>query len=941
MKTILLFTFLFVSLLLGAQSIDGNVNDIESNAKMSGATVQLIGQRSFSTTSNDKGRFQLSGIPVGKYQLRVSYVGYETHLQEVVLETPATLSVDVELLIEKSALDEVTIEGKTPLATVNGDTTEYNADAYTTHPDADAEDLIKKMPGIIVDDGTVSAQGENVNKVYVDGKPFFDQDPTLALRSLPADVIQKIEVFDEQSEQSKFTGFDDGETSKVMNIVTRKNMRNGQFGKLFGAIGYPDKYHVGANVNVFDGDKRISVIAQSNNVNQQNFSNEDLMGVLSSGGRRGGGFRGAGGGGGGGRKGGGGRPKGGGGSKGKGGQGASKQDFMVGNQSGITTSSALGINYSDMWGEKIKVSSSYFFNMSDNESLQDVNQEYFTEFDTLSQSYVENNETYNQNFNHRFHFKMDYNINDNNRLIVQPRLSFQSNSSTSDIVGDSWVNGENINRNVSSYLDEGSAYNFSNRMTWMHKFSTEGRTISFSVNNSFSENVSESTQTSERVDIVTELLTDSLNQYTDFLKGNKRVSSRVMYTEAIGEHSQLMLNAATSVSYGDNDREVFNYDYAQGDYITPDSVLSNVYESEYATQQLGASFMRRWDKNMLMFKVDYERANLSSNQLFPEANNLKRTYHSVLPMVRFKYDITDEKSVNFFYRTNTSSPSVTQLQNTIDNSNPLQLSVGNPDLNPTFDHNVSLRYNTSNASKASLFFIMASLNYTQNYIGNNTWYAMKDTLINGTVLLQQGGQFTQTANMDDAYSLRCFSTYGVPLSFIKSNFNVNLGYNYSFTPGVYNDVKTSSTNHVLSTGFVVASNISENVDFTLSSNTSYNSATSTLQTESNDYIKQKTELSLNLIFPHGIVFRSGVASQLFYWTASDTKDSYVMLNMELGKKFLKKQELEVKLSMYDVLNQNTNYSRSVTDIYVEDVRSNVLQRYVMLSVNYRLRNFRM
>ena len=942
MRFIYTSILLFLVFNLSAQpgiAVSGRVLD-ENQQPLASATVQMVGQRIFSTTTSEDGDFRFYPLPSGFYEMYVSYVGYETYKKEYFEVVNRKSLGNIVLSPSKTDIKEVVVNGKTPLAVVRGDTMEYNADNYKTNPDADAEDLIKKMPGIVVEDGAVQAQGEDVKKVYVDGKSFFGQDPTLALKTLPAEVIQKIEIFDEQSEQSQFTGFDDGETNKVMNVITRLKMRNGQFGKVYGGIGLDGKYTVGGNISMFDGDRRISIIGQSNNVNQQNFSSEDLLGVLSSGSSRRGGFRGGGGPPPGGGKGGQGGP--GGGARGMSGGGASSQDFMVGNQSGITNTPSLGLNYTDKWGEKIQFSGSYFFNASENYKTEDVFQDYLTDIDTFSQTYTEDAISESQNYNHRLNFKMDYEINENNNLIIQPRLSFQSNESESSNTGQSFINDSLLNTYVNTYDADRNGYNFSNRVTLMHKFATEGRTISLSSNQSINTNNSEATQFTETVNAATAMRSDSLNQFNDNSTQKQTVSVRAAYTEPLGDYAQLMINASAARSMSDYNKEVFNYDYTLGSYHLPDTFLSNDYESSYNTHQLGASYMYRWGKrNNLMIGANYQHATLTSDQVFPATTNIERTYNSVLPTVRLRLGSGMKNGFNMMYRTSTSSPSVSQLQSTIDNSNVLQMSSGNPYLDPSYSHNLSFRYNTSNTQNGTVFFIMANLEYTDNYIGNDTWYAVQDTILGDDVVLQQGGQFSRPVNLDHSWSARSFLTYGIPASFMRSNFNINLGYSYNYTPGIYNGEDIYSDNHVLTGGLTLASNISENVDFTISSKTNYNSTNSSYLTTNNNYITQKTEAQLSLIFPHGIVVRGALASQYYYWTATEEDESFVMMNLELGKKFGKKQLAELKLSVFDALNQNQSFSRNVTDIYIEDVQTNVLQRYAMLTFSYKLRHFKM
>lgn len=935
---ILLLFFQTASTAAQGLEISGRVADATTGEMLPGATVQLIGERIFSGTTSKNGDFRFFPLPPGFYNLQISYIGYEPYTKEYMEITERKNLGKISLTPSKTEIKEVTVSGKTSLAVIKGDTVVYNADNYKTNPDANAQDLVAKMPGIIIEDGTVQAQGEDVKKVYVDGKSFFDQDPKLTLTTLPADIIQKIELFDEQSEQAQFTGFDDGETNKVMNIITRLKMRNGQFGKVYAGYGYDNKYMAGGNISFFNGDRRLSVIGQTNNVNQQNFSDEDLLGVLSSsGGGRRGGFSG-----GGGPPSGGGKGGGGGGARGPGGGGASAQDFMVGAQSGITTSHALGLNYTDKWGDKINVSGSYFFNMSDNHTVQNVFQDYLTSTENFSQHYTENDDSKSKNLNQRLHFKLDYNINDNNRLIVQPRLSIQKNTSESNNTGLSFINDSLLNTSINAYNSDRYGYNFSNHLTYMHKFEKQGRTISLNSSQGLNTNKSESKQTNESIEALTEERSDSLNQFNDNATAKKSLSLRAVYTEPIGKNAQLMLNAASSYAYNDNDKRIYNFDEPSNSYALPDTFLSNVYESSYNTQQLGGAFMQRWgERNNLMLSMNYENAALTSKQIFPENNDLKRSYHSLLPMLRLKIDMGNSQRFDMFYRTNTTSPSVTQLQNTIDNSNPLQLSSGNPLLSPSYEHNLRFRYSGNSLEKGSIFLIMANAKLTRNYVGNSTWYASQDTILGDDVLLQQGGQFSQPVNLDKQWSINMFSTYGMPISLIRSNVNVNLSYRYTHTPGIYNDAAVYSNNHVLSGGLTLSSNISEKVDFTLSSKTGYNSTSSTYLSTNNDYITQKTELKLNLIFPHNIVFRAAMASQYYYWTASQENEAFTMLNLELGKKIFKNQQGELKLSVYDVLSQNQSFSRSVTDIYVEDVQSNVLQRYAMLTFSYRLRNFKM
>ncbi|MCB0643553.1 MAG: carboxypeptidase regulatory-like domain-containing protein, partial [Phaeodactylibacter sp.] len=301
-------------------TISGSLRDAATNDALPGAHLILMQPDSIvlqTQVSGDGGYFLLEGLQEGTYLLELSYLGYEPAYRTIRV---AGQSVEVGTIRLKAGidLDEVQVTEQVIPVQQQGDTTVFNAKAFKTLPDADAGELLEKMPTVVVENGKVQAQGEDVQKVLVDGKPFFGDDPTAALRNLPAEVIDKIQIFDEQSDQSKFSGFDDGQTSKTINIVTKTDMRNGQFGKVYAGYGYENKYQAGGNINIFNGDQRISLIGMSNNINQQNFSSEDLLGVVNSGsggGRRGGGQGGRGGG-------------------GRGPGGSSANDFLVSQQQG-------------------------------------------------------------------------------------------------------------------------------------------------------------------------------------------------------------------------------------------------------------------------------------------------------------------------------------------------------------------------------------------------------------------------------------------------------------------------------------------------------------------------------------------------------------------------------------------------------------------------------
>ena len=293
MKQQILFLILMLSLVptvVKAQEqavVSGTVTDSSAGYALPSATVSISSVSDPTaltyTTTDNKGAFVFHSIAVGNYVVNVSYVGYKSMEKTLkVTSERQTYTLSFQLKEDAQLLDEISVQGRATRAEQKGDSLHYNAEAFQVMMGSSAEDLLAKMPGIVVEGGTVQAQGEQVQKVLVDGKEFFDGDVNLAIKNLPSDIIASIEVFDKKSEQAEFTGFDDGEEVKTINIVTKSGFHQGTFGEVSGGYGTDNRYKVNGNINFFNDDRRISVLGMTNNVNQQNFSQEDLAGVMSS-----------------------------------------------------------------------------------------------------------------------------------------------------------------------------------------------------------------------------------------------------------------------------------------------------------------------------------------------------------------------------------------------------------------------------------------------------------------------------------------------------------------------------------------------------------------------------------------------------------------------------------------------------------------------------------
>ena len=318
--------------------------------------------------------------------------------------------------------------------------------------------------------------------------------------------------------------------------------------------------------------------------------------------------------------------------------------------------------------------------------------------------------------------------------------------------------------------------------------------------------------------------------------------------------------------------------------------------------------------------VSYQKANLKNENFFPENNRIEKTFYSILPVAMIQYKFTPRKNIRLFYRSWNNSPSVNQLQEVINNSNPLQLTTGNPELEQDWQNNLNIRYSSANPEKNTSFFIFVSGTYVNDYIANSTFLAFQDTTIFNGIALASGTQLSRPVNIDGNYSFRTFGNYSFPLSFIKSSLNINGNANYTRTPGLLNNVLTYSTNTNSGIGFAISSNISEKFDFLVSSNGSFSNIQNTSNTASeNNSFNLTSRIKTQLMPWKGLVLQTDITHQYNSGLSQSYNQNYYLWNAGIGYKFLKDRVAEVRLTVFDLLEQNINISRNTTDIYYEDV----------------------
>lgn len=902
--------------------IKGTIRDNADSSLITGATVELLLQSDSSLVksvlADNTARFTISELAADSFIVKVTSIGYQEYISFITLKDAVRDLGVLKLNKQGKDLSVVTIIAKASPVIQKGDTSQFSASQYKVNPDATTEDLIKKMPGITVDkDGTVTAQGEQVKKITIDGKDFFGDDASAALKNLPSEVVDKIQVFDKLSDQAQLTGFDDGNSQKAINIVTKTGIKNGQFGRAYVGYGTDNRYSAGGNVSFFKGNRRISLVGNFNNINQQNFGSQDLLGITSSGSNnnRGGGNRGGGRGGGG------------------------TDNFTVGQASGISKTNAFGINYSDQWSKKINVTGSYFFNNSTNNNESVVNTETF--FSPKNQFASQNSNTNTVNNNHRINFRLEYKIDSSNSIFIIPSINFQNNNSNSVASLRSYYGiNDSINTSLSRITSDRNGFNIRNNILYRHSFGKKGRTLSLGFNTTFTRNDGQGVTDAAYRFFENGIVTDSIqNQFADNTTNGHTIGGTVAYTEPIGKKGQIQIDYNPSVQKNKADQQTFLYDGAK--YSEFDSSLSNKFDNTVTTHNAGVSYRYSPGKDeQLSFGVSFQNSKLESQRIFPTASSVDQSFTNLLPNAMWRKKLSAVSNIRIFYRASTNFPSVNQLQDVVNLANPLRVSSGNPLLKQSYTHFLAGRYTYTNSKTGRSFFANIFMQAASDYISNATFIAANDSTIQQGIVLNKGSQLVKPVNLNGYRNLRTFLTYSMPVKALKTTVNLNAGLGYTKLPGQVNYIATNTDNFTYNAGVVLASNISEHVDFNISYSANFNDAKTTGGSVStNNYVNQVAGVNLNLLNKKGWFIQNDVSFQSYTGLSAGLNQQFTLWNAAIGKKFLKNKAGELKLSVFDLLKQNQSVTRTVTNNYIEDSQSQVLQQYFMLTFTYNLKNF--
>ncbi|HYH56813.1 MAG TPA: TonB-dependent receptor, partial [Anseongella sp.] len=433
---------------------------------------------------------------------------------------------------------------------------------------------------------------------------------------------------------------------------------------------------------------------------------------------------------------------------------------------------------------------------------------------------------------------------------------------------------------------------------------------------------------------------DTTDQLNNASSGGGGFNTRVTFTEPVSEFSRLQANYRFRNTSRYAEREAYDYLAATGQYDLLNMDLSNRFRNDYLYQEAGMEYQFRKDDFLLELGADYQLADSRNHQLFPEEEKARRSFHSVLPEASLRYNLSKDRRLRFSYETDTDPPSIRDLQDVIDNSSPLNIRAGNPDLKQEFRHDLSLEYSSVDRETSRHFSASFSADIASNQIVSSEFIAREDSLIAEGIVLGKGARFSRPENVNGYYSLRSHISYGIPVEALKLNVNLNTGLRHVHDVGLQNRAAIYSDSYGFHQGVSVYSNINENVEFGLRTRINYNIVRNSREGELNyNYFSQDISADASYIFWKGLHLASNIGYRYNRGLSAGYDQGYLIWNAFIGKKILKQQNAEITLSAYDLLNNNTSIDRNVNERYVEDTQTNILKQYFLLSFSYHLRKF--
>lgn len=876
--TLLLVSNAFFLFAQNPYLIKGSVTDTMATYKLIDATITLLNQKDSTiidhTRANAEGSFTIKNLHPGKFILLITYPKYVDYVENFILDTLNSTKNfgGIDLILKSTLLEGVIINGKTAAITIKGDTTEYNAGSYNIQPNSKVEDLLKQLPGIQIDkDGKITAQGQTVNKVLVDGEEFFGDDPTLVTQNLRGDMIDKVQLYDKKSDQATFTGIDDGEKTKTINLKLKEDKKNGYFGTLTGGLGTSDLYQTNATVNVFKGKQKYSAYGSINNT-----------------GDRGGDFS------------------------------------FGGNPTGISINRNAGLHYENKWKDKYGINTNYNLgNVNSKDESNSLSINTLPGRTTTNRSDQQSNrEAFNQNANATFDVRLDT----SSTLKITVKGSLQNNDSSSDY--NSSIQREDnsfLNKSNRTVSDVGDNKSFNTTAFWAKKLRKTGRTVSVNITQSFNQSNSSGYLNSinhffnEQNDLDS---TSTIDQLKTGKTSGSIFSTNATYTEPLAKDFSLVLNYGVNLNNNSADKKSFDKD-ALGNYREIDQQYSNYFKFDQLSNDGGLNFNYKKGKSIINFGARINAVDFKQFDVYADTT-LKRSFINWMPQVNYNYNFSRMKSLRINYNGNTSQPSIEQIQPYRTNTDPLYIILGNPDLTPSFSHRVNLSYQSFRILTEQVLMINGSFGFTSNAISSNIYTDEAGKTTSQTINLSDHTPVNFNLNVSGGRKIKGIN--------ITIDANTSGSYNYSISNNSLNTTKYFNYSigpsiRKYKEGFAF------NITFAPSYNSSSTSSLG-VPTKNDSYGANGNVYFMKRITPNLNISTDGYYQYTGKSQAFDNSQTRLIWNASINRTFLKDKSLKLALTGKDLLNQNSGFSRSVYNNTINQNNYITIQRYFMCALSW-------
>jgi hypothetical protein len=888
---LVIFALLLVSTSTIAQSITGTIIDEEKNPLefASVAVLNAADSTLVSYASTDiKGNFKVVQISNGKRIFQINLLGYQVYQKKIDFAGKSLDFGTITLKELDNTLDEVVITAVIPI-TIKKDTMSFNAKAFKVRVDDTVEDLLKKLPGVEVDaDGKVKAQGEDVSKVYVDGKEFFSGDPSVALKNLSADAIQKIELIDEKSDKARVTGVNDSNRTKVINLTLKDDRKVNAFGKFQGGYGSDDRYLTSLNYNRFSPKMQVSIIGRANNVNS---SGSDISEIMSFGGGNGG-F-----------------------SVSRGGGG--------GSSSGFITTGIAGFNLGYELKKKQNLNADYFYNSVNSISGNVLSKR--TEFVGADKLYSERKSNSNSDTkSNKANFSYIDRSSDLKTITLRGRLNSSNTSGNSLSTLDAFeANDPNSKEleNIGTSNSDNKSNSASLNLDFIKRFNKTSKRnfeIEFDFSSNKSDNISGNKNTKDYTD---PSKTDEVSLSTQKSNNKGRnINFELQYTEPLNDNHFIEVGGGIKVN--NEDEYTDQSQTLNGSNNASSTFTADLFEEKRTTFG-NVDYKYNNEKTSLTIGTEFQEQ--TQNFGLTNVSNFDKRYSSVNPSFRFRYRPKRGSWVFFRYRKSLDLPSLSKVSPVVNNFNPLYIRKGNQNLTPETSHSLFGMFGSYNFATGFSFFAHVSYNSTSDAIVNK-----EDTDIATRV------KTSSYVNLGDRDNFSGDVSFGNRLKKLGIRYNLGLNYSTSNYQSVINTVNNKTNSKNTSVRISLENNKKDFLDMSVGTNISKNNTTFSGTTSNREYIQQSYYIKSDWNISKSFNFNTQFKYDIYTDSNFGTDQSVPIWNASISYNFLKSNAMNLKLTALDLLNKNVGFSRNSSDNYFEETTKDVLGTYYMVSLTYTL-----